>query len=89
MFFDFDFAETKVDAEQPEQTSADHCPEHAETKVGPESEALFTEGHEPTRKRAGERADDQPDDDFANSHRWDGLSWRCMGARKKSEGRAL
>ena len=42
---DFDFAKTKVDAEQPEQASADDCTEHAETKVGPESEALFGKGH--------------------------------------------
>jgi hypothetical protein len=30
---DFDFAETKIDAEQPEQASADHCAEHSETKL--------------------------------------------------------
>ena len=53
---DFDFAQTEVDAEQPEQASADHCAEHAETDVRPESETLFTEGHEPSRERAGNRA---------------------------------
>jgi hypothetical protein len=36
---------SRLDPQRLVELAADHCAEHAETKVRPESEALFAEGH--------------------------------------------
>jgi hypothetical protein len=37
--------------------------------VGPESKASLAKSHHISSQRPGQRADDQPDNDFANRHR--------------------
>jgi len=44
--------------------------QEAEAEVTPESETLFAESYQPARERAGKRADDKPDDDFAMVAVW-------------------